>query len=329
MVFAACSADAPPPPPPAAPALAEPAPAPAPALAPTPPPAPAAAPAPAPADPGAPAPAVAEPAADDPHFTLPTLTPFARGRALVYTVQMDLQTTDFMPQMRYIFDTVGRLGGYTMSAHIAGHDLRWPHHERSGQFTFRVPSYNLDELIIAMQAGFNLLRFDQTAQDETVAHRQTVSQLDEMRDFQLWLEEEIEATEDAEVLRGLRESLASVRQSIRHLEAQRADITYTVIYSTVHINLFEVRLPQIDETWDEPPTFGERLSETLSRAGAAFVSIGQGILLVLITLSPALVIIGIIIIVVFIVKTRLKKRAELKSEAENSVNNTNDNNDGG
>ena len=331
--LAACATDAP------TPAHA-PAPAPAPSPAPPPPPAsPAPAPAvPAESPPAAPAatpppaaaPAFPGDAASGNYITLPTLTPFARGRALVYTVNMTLQTLDFMPQMRYIFNTVGNLGGYTMRAEIFGHDLRSPYTERHGRFTFRVPTYNLDDLIISMENSFNVYYYLQLTDDQTVTYRATVSELERLQELELYLQEELDRTRNNDIARDLRVQLANIRSAIRQFEQQQADITYTVVYSTVNIALFEVIFPEIDDTPEpeppEPPTFGERLNDAVARSVEGFTAFAQNLLLFLVAIAPVLIIIALAgalaLVVVVIIKGAKRRRVPkiISSEIEPSGN---------
>ena len=58
---------------------------------------------------------------DSNYFRLPIVTPSeADDRRFVYTVSMRLQTTDFLPGVRTLLDTVAELGGELNSMEVQG-----------------------------------------------------------------------------------------------------------------------------------------------------------------------------------------------------------------
>jgi len=260
------------------------------------------------------------------YFTLPILEPFARGRSLVYTVTMDLQTTEFMPGMRRIFNTAGEMGGYITFAEVHGHDLRWPNSERHGNFMFRIPSERLDDFIVVMENNFNIWWYRQTTEDETERHQETISQTENLREQESRLLQELADAEDLETRIEIENMLSQVRNALREFEAAQARIVDAVIYSTVHIRLYEVLLQEDYEPEPEPEaTFSERLSNAVSNSIDGVAAFGQGLLLVMIAIAPVLiVIIAVGAIVLLIIKrskassiSRILKKPEEKEDGQN------------
>ena len=201
-----------------------------------PPPA-ATAPSPAPA---APAPAQdLAPAPETNYFMFPTLTPSRAGdRRLVYTLNMRLQTSEFLPGMRTLLNTVGELEGYLITANVHGYDLRNPSPDRSANFRFRVPTENLAEFIFVIENNYNIWSMNQEMQEVTSAYQHNVWGLEELREHERTLLELLEDAEGNERTAALN-SLSDVRRSIREFESAQAGIMSNVIYSTIDIQLFE------------------------------------------------------------------------------------------
>jgi len=186
----------------------------------------------------------AEAAPDSDYFSLPILTPPDAGdRRLIYTVSMQLQTTEFLPGMRLLLDTVAEADGYLMSADVRGSDLRRARTEQSAVFRFRIPTEGLATLIFVVENNYNILSLQQGMQEETAQYQQTGWTLDDLREQESELLEILE-TAEGEAYTAANDRLREVRRSIRELEASQAAIMSDVIYSTVDIQLFEVLVPE-------------------------------------------------------------------------------------
>jgi len=288
---------------------------------PTPAPAPASAPAPS-------APAVGGEAAqqqaevDDSVVALMLLTPSdSRGRRLVYTVDMELQTTQFMQGRRTILNTAARLNGYVESANVNGRDMRSPWTERRAGFTLRIHSDNLAEFLVVMEDEFNLVSFNQVSNDVTSEFEHVEATIDDLREQEERLRDLLENADlnDTE-RRNLNRQLADIQANIRNRERQRNVFDDHVHYSTVNIRLFEVIFPEdVPEPESEPElSFGARFSEAAGNMATGFVRVMQAIAIGIISILPALVVLAVIVVIVIIVCRKAKK--------ENNKSNDNDNN---
>jgi len=182
--------------------------------------------------------------ADSDYFRLPILTPSNAGdRRLVYTVSMRLQTTEFLPGMRLLLNTVRETGGYLVSTNVQGSDLRRSPTERAAEFRFRVPTEQLEDFILVVENNYNIWNLQQYMQEETARYQQNAWGLDDLREQEILLVELLEDAEGDDAF-WLSEELRGVRQAIRELEARQANIMSDVVYSTVDVQLFEAFLPQ-------------------------------------------------------------------------------------
>ena len=180
------------------------------------------------------------------YFRLPILTPSAAGdRRLIYTINMRLQTTEFLPGMRLLLDEVVEADGYLVRKHVRGTDWRRPAVERSVEFQFRIPTEQLAYFIFVIENNYNILELRQDMVELTAQYQQTDWHLEELREQESQLLERLETAEGDEWI-ALSEHLRSVRWSIRDLEGWQTTIRTNVAYSTVDIVLHEVFLPEYD-----------------------------------------------------------------------------------
>jgi hypothetical protein len=295
----------------------------APAPATAPPPSPAPSPPPSPALPDAAESADAEifePAPlEDVAGLLPILTPSQMGgRMLSYNVNLNLQTTDFVPGLRLLLDTVGRLGGHLEFEHIRGSDMRNPPRERSADYSFRVPSEHLNEFLVVVENNYNILERQIVPRDETATYRRADTRLDDLRAQEQRLITDLgRADLAAEDRLEIERELTRVQTQIADLSAQQFTIEFDVRYSFVWVTLHEVILVEDveeeekeEEEEEAEPTFSEVLDERIQRSMDAFVAFGQGLLLVFIALAPLLVTVIVLgVITLIIVRTVKKRRA--------------------
>ncbi|MCL2827346.1 MAG: DUF4349 domain-containing protein [Oscillospiraceae bacterium] len=266
------------------------------------------------------------PTDDESFLPLPILTPSDdRGRQMVYTVTMHLQTDSFLPGVRTLLNEVGSLRGYLTDMEIHGHDMRVPPSlDRHASFVFRVPTETLEDFIVMVENTYNIWWLRQRTVDETERYQQTAGTLDDLREEESLLVDQLEDAEGDEQL-ALQTRLTEVRRLIREQERTQATITDRVIYSTVEISLFEAFLPQ-DVPPVDPPTFLERLGQIGSNSLSALAAFARGTLMVLVAVLPWLPILGIVALVIWLAlrtpkKERLRRqeildRARLQKEAQ-------------
>jgi len=264
---------------------------------------------------------------DESVVALPLLTASdSRGRRLIYTVDMDLQTTTFMQGRRTILNTAARLNGYVERANVQGRDIRSPWTERSAGFTLRIHSDNLAEFIVVMEDEFNLLFFNQESDDVTAEFEHTEATLDDLHEQEERLRDLLENTtmSDAE-RRNLNRQLSDLQANIRNRERQRNVLDDHFRYSTVNIRLFEVIFPEDAPEPEPEEPFGVRFSRAVGDMASGFIRGLQAIAIGIISILPALIILAVIAVVVIMILRKAKK-ANDTSEKSNSDNNHNDDN---
>jgi len=254
------------------------------------------------------------PTDDESFLPLPILTPSDdRGRRMVYTVTMRLQTPEFMPGVRTLLDEVGTMGGYLTSLDVYGRDMRVAvPPDRHAHMIFRLPTETLGEFIVMVENTYNIWSLRQRTEDETVRYQQATDAQDDLQAEEAWLIEQLEEADEDE-RPALQSRLADVRRLIREQERTQETITDRVIYSTVEITLYEAFSPQ-DVPPVDPPTFFERVREVASDSLGAFVAFLQGFAIVLIALLPWIPVIGIILLLIWLFIRWYKRDKQRQAE---------------
>jgi len=225
---------------------------------------------------------------------------------MVYTVEMHLQTTDFMEGIRKLATTVGNMQGYLISENIQGRDLRAPEYERNASYVLRLHTDRLLEFLIVMEDNFNLVNRRQVADDITASYEYSGLTLSDLREQETRMKAELESDElTASERRNLESSLANVQSSIRSHETQQSVMDDNVLYSTISIHLSEVIF--VDEIEIIELTFGERFFEAVTRSWDGFVAFGQGLLIVIINILPTLIVLAVITVITFLIVLRYKR----------------------
>ena len=181
------------------------------------------------------------------YFSLPMLTPSSAGdRRLVYTLDVSLQTREFLQGMRLLLDTVAQTRGYIISAHVQGYDL-WQSNPtpRNGIFHFRVPTEELPSFIITLENNYNILRLHQEMEEVTQVYVAITWERDDLLNQEEQVLQALENLNNNENREDLERLLEETQRQIRQLEAEQAAIMANVVYSTVYIGLFEV--PEVME----------------------------------------------------------------------------------
>ena len=258
---------------------------------------------------------------------LPFITPSsASNRQMVYTVDVQLQTTDFMDGIGLLVSTVTEFGGFVESAHVQGRDMRTPDVERVANYVFRIHSDNLARFISVMESNFNLLSMAQWANDVTESHVQGTFAIDDLREREAEiLSEKNEISEtlnDSEVLAQLYEEdiallqsrlsaleseLREIRVGIRDLERRQIVLDDTINYSTVIVTLVEA--VYIIET---PLGFGERMGDATASGFEDLLRALQGLLIFVVRALPVLIILAIIGVPAFLITRKILQKTETR-----------------
>ena len=241
--------------------------------------------------------------------TVPTLTPGATGesaRKVIYNADLTLETTDFDAARTAVTDAVEGNGGYISYSNISGSA---DDHDRSVNYTVRIPADNYRTFIEALGSAGNVLSVSERAQDITADYidvQARITSLENQRDRLNELADQAETTAD---LLEIENQLANVQYELESYTQQRNWMDDQVQYSTVEIWLEEVELL----TPETPAGFLEEAALAFVGGWNAFGSFLKWVALSVIYVWPLLII--AVVVVIVLVRTRPAREAKRQARA--------------
>lgn len=252
---------------------------------------------------------------------IPILLPSDSGRQLSYDVDFILETVVFMPGVQLLWEMIGELGGYAEHERIRGRSIRHPDIERSAYFELRIPNEQLGTFIEFLATYYNIVDYARDLEDFTFAYERREANIDTLREQEQRILDALDGyNQDDE--EDVRADLNDVQSQIRDLEQANAVIRRNVEYSEVTIRLHEIIIEiPVEEEPMEPPTFGERVQESLNATLSALSSTLQIMAIIFLTLLPWLLLIAVFVApILYLVKrhNKRKKATPKKPAPENN-----------
>ena len=155
-----------------------------------------------------------------------------------------------------------------------------------------------------MEDNYNIWGLEQSTEDATARYGSAEYRLEDLLEQEKRLLDTLSTEEDTSERLDLERRLSEVQALISELRSFQLSVDDSVIYSAVLVSLFEVIFPEDDE---EPLTFNERLSISISDSIDGFFAFCQGALLVLITISPGVLVLLIVCVIAYPIIRAVKK----------------------
>lgn len=242
------------------------------------------------------------------------------GRKLIRTVGLEAETREFDQMMSSLEEQVGDLGGYIENMETYnGSSYSDYVSSRYASLTVRIPSGKLDLFLQTVSDISNVVRRRDNVEDVTLSYVDMESRRNTLRTEQERLMSFLEKAETIEEIITIEERLSEVRYQLESMESQLRTLDNLIDYSTVNINVSEVReLTQIQE---EEPGPGKRIADGFM---GSLRDIGDGLMesaIWFLTHIPYLVIWAAVIAAALAVwmkarKRRLAKKAAREQEAQ-------------
>ena len=245
---------------------------------------------------------------------------------IIYTANVDLETLEFEETISALYKLIEANGAFIETSSVSGTNYNAKYYYgyssyRTAYFTIRVPKENFSGLTGALSSIGNVTQSRTSADNITASFLDTESRLKAYRTEESNLLEMMEKADTVEDMITIQDRLSWIRYEIESLTSQLKNWQNRVDYSTLNLNITEVK-----EYTEEPvieKTFGEEirdgfnssvkwLKQALRDIVVFIVSSLPVLVLPIIILIPAAI---ILIIVLLSVKSRKKKKAR-KAEAE-------------
>jgi hypothetical protein len=189
------------------------------------------------------------------------ITPVPTTRKLIRTVHLSVETTAFSQLIDDISRSVDDLGGYMESSDISGNSISDSNGRRYANLTVRVPSEKLDQFVTQVSEQGNVTNKSENTQDVTLQYSDIESRKKSLTIEQERLWELMEQADSVDSIIALESRLSEIRYQLESFESQLRTYDNQVDYSTVTININEVKVL----TPTEPASIATRIQKGFRR----------------------------------------------------------------
>lgn len=233
------------------------------------------------------------------------------GRKLITTMTLSAETEYFDDLMGNLERQVEELGGYIENSNQWNGSVDYYGNRRSNRsasLTIRIPAEKLDGFVALMEENSNITNKSREVEDVTLAYVDLESHKKALLTEEERLLELLEMAETVEDLITVEDKLANVRYQLESMESQLRTYDNKINYSTVNLDLQEVkRLTPVEE-----PTVWGRIrsgfSENMYAAGQDIENVLISIVISIPYILIWAVILAVLLLIVFLLAKREKKR---------------------
>lgn len=181
-------------------------------------------------------------------------------RKLIQNIRLEVETREFEQMMSSLEEQVREMGGYIENMETYnGSSYSEYRNSRYADLTIRIPREKLDGFLRTVSDISNIVRRYDSVEDVTLSYVDMESRRNALRTEQDRLLEFLGRAETVEEIIALEERLSEVRYQLESMESQLRTMDNLIDYSTVKINISEVR--ELTVVKEEEPTAWERISE--------------------------------------------------------------------
>ncbi|MCQ2430341.1 MAG: DUF4349 domain-containing protein [Clostridia bacterium] len=243
------------------------------------------------------------------------------ARKIIRTAVLDCETQDFDGAIDLLMSVLKKYDGYTETESVRGSGYATGIRARSAEYTFRVPSAQLDAFLneLRTEDGIRITRQNMGSDEVTSAYYDLESRLGTLESEKAALTEMLAGFKDYNDIHAMldvQERLYNVIEEIEATQTQLRLYDNKVAMSTVRMTLEEV----ITYTEVEEPTFGQRMKDAFVESWKDFGRGWQNFAVWFIEAFPTLLIlagigVGIFFFIRALVRRGRRKRAAAREAA--------------
>ncbi len=236
----------------------------------------------------------------------------ASNRKLIKTVNMVVETLEFDKLISSIRSQTEALGGYIENSNVYGTDY-YGEGSKSASFVVRIPEKNLSKFTNKINDVGNVTQNEEHVDDVTLNYVDVQSHIASLREEQKRLNELVAQADNLDDILRLESELTQIRYELENYESQKRVYDNQIDFSTVNLNIRQVKEMTEPEPEEEPGAF-ERMTEgflnNLGRLAEELVDLS----VYLISSLPYLVFYGLIIFVIVLIIKKIGKKKRIKRE---------------
>lgn len=235
------------------------------------------------------------------------------GRKLIKDVSYTIETLAFEESCNILDSSVASYGGYIQTSSLSN-DLSYYSgiYSRSAQYVLRIPADRLDAFMNNIGNVGNVTGKSQSSRDVTLEYIDTESRAESLRLQREKLFELLERAENVEDMIILEERISDVTYELERNKSYLKNIDNLVSFSTVTINLHEVKRVTVAE----PETVGQRMTSGIEESFYNIKTGFQEFAIGFVSDLPYLVIWGIILGIIAFVAIRILRKKLKKHKSE-------------
>lgn len=228
---------------------------------------------------------------------------------IIYSASADLETLDFDASVQTLYSLMEQYDAFLENSSLVDRQLLSDSGHRVGDFTLRVPQEHYADLTGALEQVGHVTSLNSYAENITAQYTDTQSRLNAYETEEQRLLDIMAQAETVEDLISLESRLSDIRYQKESLTSQLQNWDNQVSYSTVTLNLWEVRdltpEPQEERTyWQQ---VGDGFLSTIQWMGQA----GKTLFRVFVAALPVLLLPAAVLLVVLL---RLRKKGKAKKQ---------------
>lgn len=239
---------------------------------------------------------------------------------IIYSLQADLETTDFDKTLEDIVTMTENCGGFLESSNVSGNSYAQKYYGyasyRSAQFILRIPKESFQTVRDGLSQLGNVTSLNTGAENITEQYTDAQARLDTYQVEESRLLAMLEKADTVEDMIAIESRLSDVRYNIESITSTLKNWDNQVNYSTVTLYVSEVE--ELTEQVATQRTYwqqiGDGLVSSMKSVGRFFKNLFKGIVIAL----PVILIVVIIaaIIVAVILRLVKKKKAQIHQNAQ-------------
>ncbi len=243
-------------------------------------------------------------------FTSTTL-PEAENRKIIKTYRLRAETQEFDNALKKLNEMLTQSGGYIESSNIYGTGLKQESGTRTADYTLRIPADKAEGFVNGMGDVLKVTQSNSNVEDVSMPYYSIEARLAELRterDSLLAMMESLNNKTDYDFWLTLQSRLSSVKQEIAVYESQLKNYDSRVSYSTVYLNLSEVKV----YTSTEEDHFGTQLGNAFATGWNGFTEFLSDLALGIAEGFPFLIILAAIIVTAVLLIKRARKKKKMQ-----------------
>lgn len=254
-----------------------------------------------------------------------------RKEMLVYSCNLTVDVLDFDTAISSFKSNLDKYGAFPENENYSdgGSGSRWQYSDEEKWQTYtatvRVPSENYNEFCDAVAETGDLRSKNASVENVSREYYDLSATLEIYEAKEKRYIELLSTIQDEQYAIKVEEELTDIQIEISKIKTRMNDIQTDVAYSYVYVTMNEVR--EYTAEPEKTDTFIQRLSNTVSKATAKFLSVMENLLFILIYLFPHLAVIGLVIFIIVKIVMFNKKRKNKAIEVPKETVSTETKND--